>query len=196
MSPRTPTPDTADLPPLPTSQDHFECIACTYPELRMERTAEGKVIILAPAGDGSGHRNLQISIQLGTWAEQDGTGIAFDSSTGFVLPGGATRSPDASWVELAHWNALTEEQQEKYLPFCPAFALELMSPTDSLPETQEKMREYIANGARLGWLLVPRLKRVEVYRPGQTLEILADPDGLSGEDVLPGFVLNLRRVWG
>lgn len=135
-------------------------------------------------------------MQLELWAEQDGTGIAFGPTAGFMLPNGATRSPDAAWLELARWNALTAEQQERFLPLCPAFVLELMSPTDSLPETQAKMQEYQANGARLGWLLVPRLKRVEVYRPGHSLEVLADPDALSGEDVLPGFALNLRRVWG
>ncbi len=196
MSTQTRTPDTVDLPPLPTSDTEFERFACTYPDLRMERTVNGKVAIMAPAGGGSGHRNLQIGVQLGAWAEQDGTGIAFDSSAGFMLPNGAIRSPDAAWLELARWNALTEDQQEHFLPLCPAFVLELMSPTDSLPETQEKMREYQANGARLGWLLVPRLKRVEVYRPEQPVQILADPDELSGENVLPGFTLNLRRVWG
>lgn len=196
MFPQTLTPETVDLPPLPTSDAEFERLACTYSKLRMERSAEGKVIIMAPAGGGSGHRNIKISAQLQLWAEQDGTGIAFDSSTGFVLPNGATRSPDASWLELTRWNALTEEQQERFLPLCPAFVVELMSPTDSLPETQEKMREYQANGARLGWLLVPRLKRVEVYRPNQPPQTLVDPDALSGEDTLPGFTLNLRRVWG
>lgn len=151
---------------------------------------------MTPAGGGSGHRNIKISAQLQLWAEQDGSGIAFDSSTGFVLPNGATRSPDASWLELARWNALTEDQQERFLPLCPVFVVELMSPTDSLPEAHEKMREYQANGAQLGWLLVPRLKRVEVYRPHQPVEILADPDALSGEDTLLGFTLNLRRIWG
>jgi len=196
MSLQTLVPETVDLPPLPTSDAEFERLACTYSEFRMERSAEGKVTIMAPTGGGSDHRNLQINVQLGTWAEQDGTGIAFGPTAGFVLPNGATRSPDAAWLELTRWNALTEDQQERFLPLCPAFVVELMSPTDSLPETQEKMREYQANGARLGWLLVPRLKRIEVYRPNQPPEILAGPDALSGEDTLPGFTLNLRRVWG
>lgn len=196
MSPQTLTPDLVDLPPLPTSHAEFERFACTYPDLRMELTANGKVTIMAPAGGGSDRRNLKASAQLELWAEQNGTGVAFGPTAGFVLPSGAIRSPDAAWLEMERWNALTTEQQERFLPLCPAFVLELMSPTDSLPETQEKMREYQPNGARLGWLLVPRLKRVEVYRPQQPVQILADPDELSGENVLPGFTLNLRRVWG
>ncbi|MGI2904187.1 Uma2 family endonuclease [Tolypothrix sp. VBCCA 56010] len=163
--------------------------------LRFERTATGELIIMPPTGGETGNRNGRLTQQLFNWADADGTGIAFDSSTGFKLPNGANRSPDASWIKLERWNALTQEQQTRFLPLCPDFVVELLSPTDSLRETQEKMREYRDNGARLGWLINRKSRQVEISRIGQEVEVLESPVSLSGEDVLPGFVLNLEAIW-
>jgi Uma2 family endonuclease len=163
--------------------------------LRFERTATGELIIMPPTGGETSNRNGRLNQQLFNWTDTDGTGIAFDSSGGFKLPNGADRSPDASWVKLERWNALTPEQQTKFAPLCPDFVVELLSPSDSLKETQEKMKEYLNNGARLGWLINRKSRRVEIYRLGQDVEVLESPASLSGEDVLPGFVLNLEPIW-
>jgi Uma2 family endonuclease len=163
--------------------------------LRFERTATGELIIMPPAGGETSNRNGRLNQQLFNWTDTDATGIAFDSSGGFKLPNGADRSPDASWVKLERWNALTPEQQTKFAPLCPDFVVELLSPSDSLTETQKKMKEYRDNGARLGWLINRKSRQVEIYRPGQDVEVLESPASLSGEDVLPGFVLNLEPIW-
>jgi Uma2 family endonuclease len=128
--------------------------------------------------------------------EQGGSGIPFDSSTGFRLPNGANCSPDASWVSQKRWQILTPQQRKGFVPLCPDFVVELRSESDSLPQLQAKMWEYINNGARLGWLIDPQNRRVEIYRPETDVEVWENPTSLSGEDVLPGFILNLRRVWG
>jgi len=164
-------------------------------DLRFERTAQGELIIMPPAGGETGNRNGRLTQQLFNWTDVDATGIAFDSSTGFKLPNGANRSPDAAWLTLERWNTLTPEQQEKFIPLCPDFVVDLMSPSDSLSTTQAKMQEYIDNGARLGWLLNRKGKQVEVYRSGEAIEVLQSPETLSGEDVLPGFTLNLAPIW-
>ena len=149
-----------------------------------------------PTGGESGSRNLSISVQFGNWCEaNEDLGEGFDSSTGFILPNGARRSPDASWVSRTRWEALTAQERKGFVPLCPDFLVELRSASDSLSTLQEKMREYRENGARLGWLIDPQNRRVEIYRQQNEVEILIDPAELSGEDVLPGFVLNLRRVW-
>jgi Uma2 family endonuclease len=163
--------------------------------LRFERTARGELIIMPPAGGETSNRNGRLNQQLFNWTDADGTGIAFDSSGGFKLPLGADRSPDASWVKLERWNALTPEQKTKFAPLCPDFVVELLSPSDSLKDTQEKMKEYRDNGARLGWLINRKSRQVEIYRQGQDVEVLESPASLSGEDVLPGFVLNLEPIW-
>jgi len=129
------------------------------------------------------------------WTDADGTGIAFDSSTCFKLPNGADRSPDAAWIKLSRWNALTEEQKEKFPPICPDFVIELLSPSDSLKVAQEKMREYIDNGVRLGLLINRKSRQVEIYRQGKEVEVLESPVTVSGEDILNGFVLNLGMIW-
>ena len=165
------------------------------PELRIEQTREGDWIIMPPTGFETGSRNNEVSRQLGNWARQDGTGIAVDSSTGFVLPNGAKRSPDASWVLKARLAALTPEQKQRFLPLCPDFAAELRSPSDSLADTQDKMGEYVENGLRLGWLLDAAERRVHVYRPDQDAEVLDAPEAVSGDPILPGFILDLRLVW-
>lgn len=182
-------------PVLELTDDQFFALAQLNRELRMERTAEGDVILMAPAGGEAGARNAGVTAQLWLWARQDNRGRAFDSSTGFILPNGATRSPDAAWVARERLAALTVEQRQKFLPLCPDFAIELRSPSDSLRVVQEKMREYLDNGARLGWLLDPRDRRVYIYGPGAPVERLDGPDRVSGDPVLPGFVLDLREVW-
>lgn len=163
--------------------------------LRFERTAGGELIIMSPTGGNTGNRNGRLNQQLFNWADRDGTGIVFDSSTGFKLPNRADRSPDAAWVTQERWEAIAPEQQERFPPLCPDFVVELLSPSDSSIATQEKMREYLDNGARLGWLINRRTRQVEIYRPGREVEVLENPTNLSGEAVLPGFVLNLERIW-
>ncbi|TAG02276.1 MAG: Uma2 family endonuclease [Oscillatoriales cyanobacterium] len=164
---------------LTVTGDQFEALVFANPDLRLERTAQGELIVNPPTGGESSSRNLSISGQLGNWCEtHEDLGEGFDSSGGFILPNGATRSPDASWVSRARWEALTAKERKGFVS-----------------TLQTKMREYIDNGARLGWLIDPQNRRVEIYRQQAEVEILANPTELSGEDVLPGFVLNLRRVW-
>ena len=163
--------------------------------LRFERTATGELIIMPPTGGETSNRNAGLTAQLWVWNEQHKLGKVFDSSGGFKLPNGADRSPDASWLKLERWNTLTPEQQTKFAPLCPDFVVELLSPSDSLTETQKKMKEYRDNGARLGWLINRKSRKVEIYRQGQEVEVLESPASLSGEDVLPGFVLNLEPIW-
>ena len=164
-------------------------------ELRFERNANGELIIMPPTGGETGNRNGRLNQQLFNWTDADGTGIAFDSSTCFKLPNGADRSPDASWIKLERWDALTDEEKQKFPPICPDFVIELLSPSDSLKTTQEKMKEYIDNGVRLGILINRKSRQVEIYRPGKEVEFLDSPATVSGEDVLKGFVLNLGMIW-
>jgi Uma2 family endonuclease len=164
-------------------------------ELRFERNANGELIIMPPTGGETGNRNGRLNQQLFNWTDADGTGIAFDSSTCFKLPNGADRSPDASWIKLERWDALTDEEKQKFPPICPDFIIELLSPSDSLKTTQEKMKEYIDNGVRLGILINRKSRQVEIYRPGKEVEVLNSPATVSGEDVLKGFVLNLGMIW-
>ncbi|MEG4250293.1 Uma2 family endonuclease [Microcoleus sp. Pol10D4] len=163
-------------------------------DYQFERTASGELIIMPPTGSETSKRNMDLSYQLRAWSRQNNLGVAFDSSGGFRLPNGADRSPDASWVKKERWDALTPEQKDSFAPLCPDFVVELRSRTDSLKKLQEKMQEYIENGAKLGWLIDRQNRRVEIYRPGQDVEILENPATLSGEDVLPGFVLNLEEI--
>lgn len=176
------------------SEEQFARLCQENPDLRLELTAQQELIIMPPTGSKTGQRNSRLTRRLDTWAETDGTGVVFDSSTLFTLANGAKRSPDASWVRRERWDALTDEQQEGPAPLCPDFVVELRSPTDQLSVLQERMQEYLANGARLGWLIDPLDKRVYVYRPGQPVELLDDPVVLSGDAVLPGFVLPVREL--
>lgn len=164
-------------------------------DLKFERNAKGYLTIMPPTGGETGNRNIEIAYQLQSWSRQNDLGIAFDSSTGYKLPNGANRSPDASWILKERWNSLSKEKQKKLIPICPDFVIEIMSPTDSLKATQEKMREYIENGTRLGWLINRKNKKVEIYRQGKEVEILDHPQNLSGEDVLPDFVMDLKLIW-
>ncbi|KOR33895.1 MULTISPECIES: Uma2 family endonuclease [Planktothricoides] len=179
------------------TQEQFAALATANQDLQLERTAQGELIVNPPTGWETGKRNWSISGELYLWWRNAGEpGEAFDSSTAFILPNGATRSPDASWVSQARWDALTPEQTGTFANICPDFVVELRSGSDSLKPLQEKMQEYMDNGANLGWLIDPQNRQVEIYRPGLEVEVLANPTELSGEEVLPGFVLNLRRVWG
>ncbi len=180
---------------LELTDEQFFQICQANRDLKFERTASGELIIMPPTGGETGNKNARITQQLMNWTDADGTGIAFDSSTCFKLPNGADRSPDASWIKLERWDALTEEEKQKFPPICPDFVVELLSPSDSLKVAQEKMREYIDNGVRLGWLINRKSRQVEIYRPGKEVEVLESPVTLSGEDVLNGFVLNLGLVW-
>src|SRR5258706_1958355 len=164
-------------------------------DLRIERTADGELIIMSPTGGATGNRNYKLTVAFGVWAERDGTGIGFDSSTGFVLPNGAERSPDLAWVKKSRWEALTEDQREKFVPLCPDFVVEIRSPSDSLRELQEKLEEYTANGALLGWLLDPYARRVYVYGAGSSPVELDNPQEISGEPVLPRFTFDVAAWW-
>lgn len=164
-------------------------------DLRIERAASGELMLMPPTGAGTGERNFKLSQQLANWADQDGTGIGFDSSTGFTLPSGATFSPDAAWIKLERWNALSAEQQEKFAPISPDFVVKLRSLSDSLKVLQNKMQEYIDNGVQVGWLIDRKDKKVYVYRRQVAVKCLDDPTTVSGEPVLPGFVLDLGRIW-
>lgn len=164
-------------------------------DLRIERTAEGELEIMPPAGWKTSERNANIVTQLGTWAKQDGRGVVTDSSGGFTLPNGAVRAPDASWTERSRTEALSEEQREKFIPLCPDFVSELRSAADSLRVLQAKMQEYIDNGARLGFLIDPQQKRVYIYRPQTPVETLDKPERIPGDPMLPGFILNLSEIW-
>lgn len=181
---------------LKLSDADFERIVRANPEWNFEQTAAGDLIIVPPTGGTSSRKNRSITGQLDAWVEANlNLGEGFDSNVLFILPNGAKRSPDASWVERRRWDALSQQQQDGYVPLCPDFVVELRSPTDALEELQIKMQEYMDNGARLGWLINPQDRQVEIYRLGQPVEVLQAPLTLSGEDVLPGFVLNLQRIF-
>ncbi len=164
-------------------------------DLRLEMTAEGDLIVMPPAGWETSNRNAEITMQLRLWAKRDGTGIVSDSSAGFRLPNGSVLSPDSSWVERTRLAALTDEQRRKFLPLCPDFVVELRSPSDSLRVLQDKMCEYVENGARLGWLIDPESRRAYVYRSDGSIRELEAPETLSGDPILSGFVLDLREIW-
>ena len=180
--------------PFALSDDELLELASLNPEVGLEVSAQGDLIVMPPAGGATGDRNAEITMQLRLWAKRDGTGTSFDSSAGFRLPNGALRSPDASWVSRKKLEPLTPEQREKFLPLCPAFVVELLSPSDSLNVAQEKMREYLENGAKLGWLIDVKTKRVHVYTPEGVVD-LEEPDTLSAEPVLAGFGLELNDIW-
>jgi Uma2 family endonuclease len=165
-------------------------------DLQLELTAAGEVIIMPLTFSWTGKQNSGLNAQLWNWNDQTDLGIVFDSSTGFTLPNGAVRSPDASWVSNERWEGLTETQQkEEFSPLSPDFVVELRSSSDSIKKLREKMQEYIDNKVRLGWLIDTTKQHVEIYRPGRDVEVLESPITLSSEDVLPGFVLNLGKVW-
>jgi len=183
-------------PVLRLTDKQFEQLAAINRNLQIELTAKGELVIMPPTGGETGNRNFELDGQLWWWNRQHRLGKAFDSSTGFRLPNGATRSPDVAWITIERWQALTPTQQQKFLPLCPDFAIELVSATDDVEDTRQKMQEYIKNGLRLGWLINPKNRTVEIYRQNQVVEVLQAPQTLSGEEVLPGFSLDLQPIWG
>lgn len=179
---------------LELTDEQFVAICRHNPDLRLERSARGELIIMPPTGGETGRRNSKLGGQLWHWNEQYQLGEVFDSSTGFKLPNGAIRAPDAAWVHRDRWQALTPEQREKFVPLCPDFVIELRSSSDSLEEVRAKMCEYQENGLKLGWLIDPTTATVEVYREQRSPELLLQPDTLSGELILPGFTLDLTGI--
>jgi Uma2 family endonuclease len=182
-------------PVLELTEEQFFELCQINRELRLERTAEGDLLIMTPTGWETGARNAEISRQLGNWAKEDGSGVATDSSTGYKLPNGAERTPDAAWLLRSRLKPLTAGQKQKFLPLCPDFVIELRSPVDPLLSLQSNMEEYIANGAQLGWLIDPETRSLYVYRPGGTAEVLEGVDQISADPELKGFVLDLREIW-
>lgn len=189
-------PLTVNLPsPISMNFEQF-CEFCqANPELRIERTALGEVIIMPPAFSDTGNRNLKISQKLANWADQEGTGEVFDSSAGFTLSNGATRSPDAAWIKRDRWDSLSKEQKASFAPICPDVVIELRSASDRLKTLQDKMQEYIENGASLGILIDRKQRQVYLYRPDRDPEILDCPDVVSGDPELPGFKLEMAKIW-
>lgn len=177
------------------TEEQFQILAIANRDLHLELTANGELIIMPPTGGNTGKRNAQLSAQFVIWNNQTKLGEVFDSSTAFRLPNGADRSPDVSWVKIERWNELTSEQQETFPPLCPDFVLELKSNSDTMESLRRKMQEYLDNGIRLGWLIDPKNKIVEIYKPQEDIKVLNAPVNLSGEDVLFGFSLNLENIW-
>lgn len=179
--------------------EQFEQLADAEQTARMELTKDGELIVMSPTGGTAGRKNSRLTQQIGNWTDRDGTGEAFDSSTVFTLPNGARKSPDVSWIKLDRWNQLTNAQQDGFPPLAPDFVIELVSPSDiknqRYEDLQAKMQEYLDNGVRLGWLIEPSAKTVEIYRPGKPVEILNNPQTLSGENILSGFILDLSEIF-
>jgi Uma2 family endonuclease len=175
--------------------EQFEQLCSDNRDLRLELTFEGELIVMPPAGSKTGLRNARLIQRLANWTDADGTGLCFDSSTGFTLPNGAKYSPDSAWIRRDRWDALTNQEQDSFAPLCPDFVIELKSSSDTLSRLRNKMQEYIENGAHLGWLIDPVKRQVHIYRPDHDVEVLDNPETVSGEPLLNGFVLNLPELW-
>jgi len=182
-------------PILQLTDKQFLDVCRANPDVKFEQNFKRELIIVAPTGGETGNENFEITTDFGIWNRQTKIGIGFDSSTCFKLPNDAKRSPDVAWIIKERWEALAPEDRKKFPPIAPDFVLELVSPSDNLSDVQAKMLEYMENGVRLSWLIDPETKRVEIYRQGQPVEVLQSPNSLSGEEVLPGFVLNLQNIW-
>jgi Uma2 family endonuclease len=176
------------------NQEFFE-FCQRNPEWQMELTSAGDLLIMPPTGGETGRINFNLTVFFGAWVAANGTGIGFDSSTGFTLPNGAKRSPDLAWVTRARWEALTVEEREAFPPLCPDFVVEIRSRSDSIDALQTKMDEYLANGTQLGWLIDPLEKKVYIYRPSAAVDCLENPQSIAGDPVLPGFTLDVQRLW-
>ncbi|MBA3786275.1 MAG: Uma2 family endonuclease [Acidobacteria bacterium] len=177
------------------SDDEFENFCRHNPDVELELTEEGELVIMPPTGGETRIRNFTLIGNFFNWLEKDKSGVGFDSSTVFKLPSGAKRSPDLAWVKNKRLNALSREEKKKFPPLCPDFVVKLRSPSDSLVNLQNKMKEYIENGAALGWLIDPLEKKVHVYRPDAEIEVLDNPKQVSGEPLLKGFALNVKKLW-
>jgi Uma2 family endonuclease len=194
--PRSLTLDISSLMTLPQmSEAQFYELCHRNPDLQIERNSQGEVIVMPPAFSDTGNRNFKLSVQLGVWAELDGTGECFDSSAGFTLPSGAMRSPDASWIKLERWDALTDAQKASFAPICPDFVIELRSSSDTLKSLQTKLQEYIENGVSLGLLIDRQSRTVYCYRADGSVVVLTEPDSVSCDPELPGFVLQMAKIW-
>ena len=176
------------------SDEQFFQLCIRNSDTKFERNPNGEIIIMPPTGGETGRRNAKLITQFTIWNEQTKLGEVFDSSTGYTLPNKANRSPDVSWIKQERWDSLTPQQREKFISLAPDFALELVSPSDSLVNVRAKMREYLDNGVKLGWLINPKAKQIEIYRLGQDVELLNSPRSILGEDVLPGFILDLTDI--
>jgi Uma2 family endonuclease len=188
-------PELIDLTHQLVTPKQFEQLCARYRELRLELTSTGELIVMTGTGGETGRSNADLTYQLVVWTKRDATGVCFDSSTMFALPNDSRRSPDASWIRRDRWDSLTPRQKKRFVPLCPDFVAELRSPSDRLPVLFDKMSEYIANGASLGWLIDPSTRRVYVYRPNEEVVLLENPQSVSGEPLLPGFTLNLTELW-
>ena len=177
------------------SDDEFFNFCQRHRELRIEMDKYGEISIMSPTGSETGRINFNLIADFAIWARADGSGEGFDSSTGFILPNGAKRSPDLSWIKLERWLAIPSEQRKKFAPICPDFVVELRSESDTLTALQDKMAEYIENGAKLGWLIDIIRQKVYVYQPGIPVQILDKPSEISGEPLLKGFVLQMKLFW-
>jgi Uma2 family endonuclease len=177
------------------TDEQFYQLCRNNPDIKFERNATGELIVMSPTGGETGNRNIEIAGDFVIWNRQTKSGKLFDSSTCFKLPNGADRSPDIAWIKQEKWDQLIPEEKERFPPIAPDFVLELMSPSDSLKVTQAKIKEYMENQVKLGWLIDRKNRYVEIYRLGESVEKLQSPTTLSGENVLPGFVLNLQIVW-
>ncbi|NEQ24226.1 MAG: Uma2 family endonuclease [Microcoleus sp. SIO2G3] len=182
-------------PLIELNDDQFEQLCRNHRDLNFERTAKGELVIVSPVGSEGGSREAGLIGRLFVWNEQTRLGIVFSSSSGFRLPNGAIRSPDAAWVSIDRWENLTPDERKKFAPLCPDFAIELRSETDEITDLQQKMQEYLDNGLRLGWLINPQDQQVEIYRVGRSKQVCDRPLKLNGEDVLPGFVLDISTIW-
>jgi len=182
-------------PAIDMTDEQFFAFCQQNRDYRIERNATGEITIMPPTGSETGNRNFDLIVQLGIWTRQNGTGIGFDSSAGFTLPNGAMKSSDAAWIKLEKWHTLTPEQQQKFAPICPDFIIELRSPSDNLQPLKDKLQEYIDNGVSIGWLIDRKNRKVYIYRPNSEVECLDNPATLSGESILPEFVLQLSTIW-
>lgn len=180
----------------PMSDDDFADFCQRHRDLRIEMDRFGEIIIMSPTYSETGAINFNLIADFAIWSRADGTGLGFDSSTGFILPNGAKRSPDLSWIKLDRWLAIPTEQRKKFAPICPDFVVEIRSASDSLTKVQAKMTEYIENGASLGWLLDVMNKKVYIYQPNAPVQMLDDPSEVSGEPLLKGFVLQMNAIFG
>ncbi len=177
------------------SDRDFERLCADNPETRFETTPEGRLIVMSPTGSESGKLNMSLAAQIWYWNNRTKLGVVFDSSTGFKLSNGAVRSPDVSWIEISRWNSLNKQQQRRFAPIDPDFVIELMSPTDDLSELQQKIIEYMGCGVKLGWLINPDRKQVEIYRNGQDKKVLDNPATLFGGDILPNLTVDLAEIF-
>ncbi len=182
-------------PQTPMTDDELLRFCAANDGLRVERDANGEILVMTPAGSRTGKKNTDVIIDLGIWNRLNDRGVVFESNTGFTLPDGSMLSPDAAWIERRRWDALSDRDQERFAPICPDFIVELRSPSDSLPDLQAKMLTWIANGAQLAWLIDPIEQSVYVYRPGGSPEVHHHPTSVQGDGIMAGFELVMARIW-